>query len=101
MVACAACGKPIPPDRSAPAIRSGEAVYHLRCAPGQLIEGASEEYQAILKKGVRYFVEKYSSLPEPSADVGNDFLELGRAFEAEREHRKGSTGHPSNDAKRA
>jgi len=56
----------------------------------ELVELASEEYRAILRKGVRYFLEKYSGPPGTNPDLGVEFLELGKAVEAERALRTGT-----------
>lgn len=90
MTACAKCGEPIQPSGPRAAIRSGDDVYHVACAPAALVESALEEYRAILRKGVRYFVEKYGTLPSADPDLGLHFLELGRALEAE-QHRRGAS----------
>lgn len=66
-----------------PAIRSEGEAYHLACAPPPLLESAAEEYRAIVRKGVRYFVGKYSCEPVEEAQLGERFLELGRALDAE------------------
>jgi hypothetical protein len=87
MTACAACAGAIEPGGSRSALRSGERVYHVACAPTELLESASEEHRAIVRKGVRYFVEKYSAGPEGDPDVGRSFVELGRAIDVERERR--------------
>jgi hypothetical protein len=87
MTPCAACGEPLPPSDRRPAVRAGGEVYHVSCAPSSLIESASEEYRAVIRKGVRYFVEKYGDAPAENADVGARFLELGHAIESERERR--------------
>jgi hypothetical protein len=88
MTVCAICAGPLGASDPRPTVRSEDAVYHLACAPTTLLESASEEYLAIVRKGVRYFVEKYSSSPVEAAEVGARFLELGRALDAER-HRRG------------
>jgi hypothetical protein len=99
MSVCVACGKPISLDGTQPVLRSADAIYHLTCAPGELLESAGDEYQAILKKGVRYFVEKYSGPAEPPLDPGARFLNLGRAVEAERERRMRNSAHTLAGAK--
>jgi hypothetical protein len=48
-----------------------------------LVVSAAEEYRAILRKGVRYFVEKYSVDSVGVADIGARFLVLGQALESE------------------
>jgi len=54
------------------------------------VEQASEEYRAILRKGVRFFLEKYAGSPGTNPDLGVEFLELGKAVEAERARRAGT-----------
>jgi hypothetical protein len=91
---CPVCKQQILPDDPIGPLRSGDELYHVACAPSMLIESVAEEYQAILKKGVRYFVEKYSDPSAPAADFGSRFLALGRAVEVERERRQRTTTRP-------
>ena len=93
---CARCGKSLADDRGELWLRSGTSRYHLACAPNDLIESASEEYQAILRKGIRYFDEKYSEPSESNGGLGDRFLALGRAVEAERDRRRAR--RPSDDS---
>lgn len=87
MIVCATCAGPLPPSDPRSGIRSGNAIYHLACAPSALLESASEEYRAIVRKGVRYFLEKYGEPAAEGSDLGARFLELGHALEAERDRR--------------
>lgn len=87
MVGCAKCGRPFDPGASSVTLRSDRGRFHLPCAPTDLLESAVEEYGAILRKGVRYFVEKYSASPSTPAEIGPRFLELGQAVESERARR--------------
>jgi len=84
---CATCGRPLGPGDPRPTLRSDGSAFHLSCAPSELVDRASEEYRAIVRKGVRYFVEKYAGTLPTSADASVRFLELGRAIEAERARR--------------
>jgi hypothetical protein len=84
MSTCAACAGPVSPADPRPTIRADQQVYHVTCAPRALLETASEEYRAIVRKGVRYFVGKYTELAVEDRDLGTRFLELGRELEAER-----------------
>jgi hypothetical protein len=86
MTMCAACQQPIDEDQPS-AIRSGEVQFHLACAPASLLAEVYEEYEAILRKGVRYFVEKYRAGPVDATRPGPQFIELGSALEAERSRR--------------
>jgi hypothetical protein len=86
MTSCAGCAGDVDPHAALPGIRSGSEVYHLACAPTALLDSASEEYRAIVRKGVRYFVEKFGE-PPSGGDLGTRFLDLGRAVEAERVRR--------------
>jgi hypothetical protein len=95
--ACAVCGKPLLMGDPRPVLRSGEAHYHLTCAPSAVIEGAAEEYEAILRKGVRYFVEKYTEPTDSASDMGSRFLGLGRAIEVERSRRSNKAGTRSSE----
>jgi hypothetical protein len=90
MTECTACGAPVDSSETSPSLRSGSASYHVSCAPPSLLEEASEEYRAILRKGVRYFVEKHSGPLPPTSDVGARFLALGHAIESERDRRSPS-----------
>ena len=87
MSACGACGRALPTSEDAPTIHGGSGSFHLGCAPPDLVVAASEEYRAIVRKGVRYFVEKYSSSVGEGGDLGARFLDLGRALESERARR--------------
>jgi hypothetical protein len=87
MTECAQCGRPVDSASPSLGLRSGERVYHVACAPSELLDRAEEEHAAILRKGVRYFVEKYSLGPTPGPEVAGAFLELGRALESERARR--------------
>ena len=79
MIQCSACGKPVGVGGGEPSLRHGQMIYHVRCAPQDVIETVAAEYQAILRKGVRYFVEKYSGSSNPESDLGGQFLALGGA----------------------
>ncbi|MFZ0891113.1 MAG: hypothetical protein WB778_08575 [Thermoplasmata archaeon] len=86
MTDCAGCGLAIDSDLR-PAIRSGSQRFHLPCAPAALLAEAQEEYDAILRKGLRYFLEKYHAGPTESKSPGPQFIELGSALAAERTRR--------------
>lgn len=101
MPVCATCGNSLLPTDRQPAIRSGEAAYHLRCAPSELLDSAAEEYHAILRKGVRYFLEKYAPAADAEADPANRFLALGRGIEEERERRPKKPSGPPSPSPRA
>jgi hypothetical protein len=92
MTNCPACGGAIDPGGSPPSLRAGEHRYHPSCAPPEVVAAALEEYEAILRKGIRYFVEKYGDTPPSPAELGTRFLNLGRALEAERERRTARAG---------
>jgi hypothetical protein len=93
MDTCPTCGGPFRSDGVA-TIHSGGSRFHLPCATTELLDRAVEEYRAILRKGVRYFLEKYSELPASGEVVGDRFLEFGRQLEAERAHRAGLVKGP-------
>lgn len=86
MTGCAVCGASVD-GASSPGFRADGATYHLGCAPIRLIEVASEEYRAIVRKGVRYFVEKYGAEDSVPDEAGARFVSLGHAIEAERARR--------------
>lgn len=83
MTACAKCDRSLPDSNREPTLRAEGKVYHLSCAPEALVNAATEEYRAILRKGVRYFVEKHGEGPVEAGELGRRFLELGRALETE------------------
>jgi hypothetical protein len=85
MTDCLGCGAALSVDR--PGLRSEAGPFHLPCAPSDLIEHASEEYRAIVRKGVSYFVQKYADAPTSLPDPGAEFLRLGNALEQERARR--------------
>lgn len=87
MANCAACGRALVPSDPMSTMRSDAGSLHLACAPNELVERASEEYHAIIRKGVRYFVDKYAGFPSTTADLGTQFSDLGSAVEKERERR--------------
>ncbi|MGA8542242.1 MAG: hypothetical protein WB947_01670 [Thermoplasmata archaeon] len=87
MTGCTGCAGPLPPADSRPTVRFEASVFHIACAPSALLESATEEYRAIVRKGVRYFVEKYSGPSPEGSDVGARFLELGHSLEAEQARR--------------
>jgi hypothetical protein len=87
MTSCRGCGQSLSPTAADPALRGGESSYHLRCAPDDLLATAAEEYRAIVRKGVRYFVEKYGGEPLGEGSVAQGFLALGDAVEEERRRR--------------
>jgi hypothetical protein len=93
---CAGCGQPIRSADPWPALWSGGVPYHLACAPSGAIESAAEEYQAILRKGVRYFVDKYGGPSDSAKDIGGRFLTLGRAVEEEQVRRSKSATRPDS-----
>jgi hypothetical protein len=84
---CGSCGRPISAEGSPPALRSGDLYFHTPCAPDELLHDASGEYEAVLRKGVRYFVEKFGEPPVPVEGTVRRFLALGEAIQAERDRR--------------
>lgn len=90
MARCAECGGPVAPSDPRPSVRSDDTFYHLSCAPKSLVLAVAEEYRAILRKGVRYFVEKYGVTPPGTTDPGTSFVGLGRAVEGELQRREGT-----------
>jgi hypothetical protein len=99
LTACAVCGQPILVEDAGAAVWYGGAPYHLGCAPSEAVVNAAEEYQAILRKGVRYFIEKYGGPADSANDLGRRFLALGRAVEEEQARRtKTSTRSRSGSA---
>ena len=87
MTECAVCGGSLPPLDPRPALRGPDRVVHVACAPAPLIDSAYEEYHAIVRKGIRYFVEKYGASEVAPAEVGAVFLEIGRSLDDERTRR--------------
>lgn len=92
MVACASCGKQISTAKGPAGIRERDQVYHINCAPDDLLADALSEWDAILDRGLTYFVKKYSTsrgggLRGRQAYVGL-FSEMGRSMAAESKKRK-------------
>ncbi len=101
MVNCSGCGRAV---EGGEAINIGieEKVFHLSCAPDQLVDDALEEWSAIVKRGVTYFVGKYqppnarpsgySNLDSPK-DGPSSYIKLfaavGEALRTETTKRKG------------
>jgi hypothetical protein len=84
---CENCGQPILAEGVPPPLRSGGLYYHTPCAPEGLLLEASGEYEAILRKGVRYFVEKFGEPPVPTEGTVRRFVALGEAIQGERDRR--------------
>jgi hypothetical protein len=87
MADCSVCGAPVGGAAGGPGIRAEAEIYHVRCAPDTLLRAAGEEYEAILRKGVSYFVEKYGVAPSDPPRSGAEFLEVGTAVLQERARR--------------
>lgn len=101
MVTCSACGKRIEEEGRLSSIMSKDLVYHLGCAPEGLVRDAMTEWDAIVTKGIKYFVSKYLP-PEgrPSTLLNADtprnestsysrlFTEFGDVLRKEIERRK-------------
>lgn len=83
MTACGGCRRELDPATEPQFLRSADRVYHLPCAPAELLAAASEEYRAIVRKGIRYFVDKYEGPGVADPDVARKFLELGRSIDGE------------------
>jgi hypothetical protein len=90
MVDCVACGSPLGGEHESPGIRGPAGAYHLSCAPDHLLRDADEEYAAIVRKGVRYFLEKFGTSSDGATDPGEAFLSLGSAIRRERSRRPGA-----------
>ncbi len=91
MVNCSACGKTISGKGRDQGIRERELVYHISCAPSDLLDDAVSEWNAILDRGIKYFVRKYSPRAGKrsggrATNVG-DFADLGVALIAETKRR--------------
>jgi len=56
---CAGCGKPIVTEESKISVGERDLNYHLSCAPDDLLNDAVTEGNAILARGVTYYVNKY------------------------------------------
>lgn len=98
---CAGCGVALSAHPPRPLVRGEGRSFHVGCAPGPLLAGAVEEYRAILRKGVRYFVEKYSVSGDPPTEPGVLFVTLGDALEAEARRRESAKGAPPGAAPKA
>jgi hypothetical protein len=103
MPACAVCRGAVGPGDGALRRPGGTEVFHVRCAPPDLLASALEEWNAISVKGIRYFLQKYhppelqfrgaegeSLPPAPEGESirnGELFLDLGRMIRVETETR--------------
>jgi hypothetical protein len=85
MPECTGCRRAV--SASEDTIRGPAGPYHMGCAPNSLVEAAAEEHAAIVRKGVRYFVEKYDGFPSATTDWGPRFVALGTALQRERSSR--------------
>jgi len=56
---CSACGQPIEVGGEPIHIGERDLLYHLPCAPGDLLEDAVTEGNAVLTRGITYYVNKY------------------------------------------
>lgn len=105
---CSVCGKDIEGERPVSSIRGTDQVYHVGCAPEELVRDALAEWDAIVKKGVKYFVRKYlsnesnlSSLSTTDASQDDStahnrlFTEFGDVLRDEIERRKNQSGSKS------
>ncbi len=101
MVKCSGCGKAI---EGGDTINIGleDKTYHIACAPDQLLGDALEEWNAIVKRGVKYFVGKYQppkarpsgysnldSRKDGPANYIRLFTDVGEALRTETGKRKG------------
>ncbi len=88
MMNCTACGRVISKRDQESTIRERDQVYHLKCAPGDLIGDANEEWNAVATRGIGYFVQKYLVPPtedkvgRPARDEVSLQLDYFRAFGA-------------------
>jgi hypothetical protein len=99
---CRSCGRPIDADGREPGLARGEESYHLHCAPTDVVRDATEEWNAIVRKGVRYFIEKYvpaelrqASKLDPmdrSTAYGEQFVAVGLALQSEVRRREIAPG---------
>lgn len=91
MASCAACGKQVSTSRGGWGLRERDLVYHIRCAPDDLLDDATSEWDAILDRGMTYFVKKYSPEgrgPNDRRQTLASFAELGGRISAESKRRK-------------
>ena len=85
MAECTSCRRSL--ASSDPSLRGSDGTYHLRCAPTPLLDAAAEEHEAIVRKGVRYFVQKYDGSGDTTDDWSARFVALGTALDRERRSR--------------
>ena len=91
MAICSACRKQISGKEGDRGIRERDHVYHIACAPNDLLDDAASEWSAILDRGVRYFVKKYSPRgvrPGGRAAYIDHFADMGKEIAAETSGRK-------------
>lgn len=90
MVACGVCGKEIRRGGGANGIHERDQVYHIECAPEDLLDDAASEWSAIFRKGVKYFIKKYSVHMKSGGRLAyvDRFADMGRGITAELKRRE-------------
>lgn len=106
LIKCSGCGDVIKVGQDKVHIGENGLVYHLSCAPSDLISDAVTEGNAVLARGITYYVNKYlpdelrarawprktkKSLSDEELGVYADlFSRMVRTYRSEREKRKRS-----------
>jgi hypothetical protein len=101
MPTCEACGRAMSEGAGQVNLGSAGKHYHMGCAPAALVADALTEWNAIVAKGVKYFVEKYlpaETRPVAYASLSTDkdnpsgysrlFTDAGEALRAESSKRQ-------------
>ncbi len=94
MVACKACGKKVATEAGGIGVRERDQAYHIACAPDDLLGDALSEWDAILDRGIKYFVKKYSVTDQKKAlklnrqSYSAQFARMGEALKNELRERK-------------
>ncbi|MBI4257962.1 MAG: hypothetical protein HY619_03310 [Thaumarchaeota archaeon] len=59
MAACAKCGQRLKISEDSISIGERDLHYHVACAPNDLLQDVITEANAIVSRGIKYFVDKY------------------------------------------
>jgi hypothetical protein len=95
---CNACGQPIEVGGEPIHIGERDLLYHLPCAPGDLLDDAVTEGNAVLTRGITYYVNKYlpdelraDTWPKKTKQLPSDeelFAKMLRSYRNEKARRQ-------------
>jgi len=103
MTKCSACGNNIDEGTAGLSVSERDLVYHTRCVPYDLLTDAVGEWNAVVNRGIAYFVNKYLSskievegLRRAAKPLNEQsmlsyclaFTEMGKTYRNELERRK-------------